>query len=932
MQQLCPVIIGREAEVDALKHALGRVRAGRGETVLLLGEAGIGKSRLVRELTTWANESPMPIVTGRAVPASGSAAYRPLSEALSQLLRREPIPDDGALAPWLSLLQPVLALPSFAGAPAHSGEVSANVRGEALLQVLSRVCPNGVVVVLEDLHWADPDTVSVIEYLMDNLSGHSIMLALTLRNSEPSAALELASRSRGKLGLTRLDLERLEEDEIRTMALACQPDASPDTITHVSRAAEGIPLLVEELLTSPGLPVDFTTTVRARLMALALDQREVIEAAAVLGRNFDWELLSSMTGQELSQVTDALVAGVEAWLLSSQDAQVRFRHALTREAVLDTLLAPRQRELALAGLRALESKYPALQADQREVAIDLALRAGERRRAGLLLAESGRDSLAWGALSTAADALRRGADLLEHSSQRTAVELDLIEALSLAGRVDEAAVVGAQLINWLKNDAHIPESGAQVHLRLAHAAVAASRWRMARHHLDEARREPFVGGEMNARLSVLEAELSLADGDHDGAQAQAEAVLNTEDAPIDARCHAYEIVGRAIRPVNLHAARSAFESGLVSAEAADLPLWRLRALHQLGTVDLFDHAGVDRLLEARQAAERMGAMSTVAILDLQLAAGYTGRWELDACDEHARSALEVADRLGLVQVRAKAFAFLTGTAAMRADVPETEHYAARTLAADPEDLMLQGFCWATRAMAHLLAGEDELALNRYERGMAILATLEHAEPAAVRALWPVVLASRGDRRARPAIEEARRLGVGAFRLNQAMLGYAEAILLGRTGDLRRAAELVALADAGWTNCAPWADLCRVLAAPAAASDDWADVSAWLSGAAARFEARGLPAFAGRCLAFTARSRRNPWSRIGVSAREADVLKLVAEGLPNKEVAARLHLSVRTVEKHVESLLRKTGARSRTELASRLAATVPGRLDRPDRTT
>jgi DNA-binding NarL/FixJ family response regulator len=110
----------------------------------------------------------------------------------------------------------------------------------------------------------------------------------------------------------------------------------------------------------------------------------------------------------------------------------------------------------------------------------------------------------------------------------------------------------------------------------------------------------------------------------------------------------------------------------------------------------------------------------------------------------------------------------------------------------------------------------------------------------------------------------------------------------------------------------------VLAAPAAAADGWADVAQWLAGARGRFAERSLPLLSRRCEELLAGPSPNPWAGLGVSAREADVLRLVTEGLANKEIAARLHVSPRTIEKHVESLLRKAGARTRTELVARLS--------------
>ena len=928
------MIVGREGELAALRHAMTSSIGGEGQCVLLVGEAGIGKSRLAREVTGWATEHRARVATGRAVPASAATAYGPVTEFLLQLFRRVPLPDDPGLAPWLPLLRPLV--PNLFEGVVSTAEVSPGLRGEAVVQLLGRVSAPALVVVLEDMHWADRDTVALVEYLADNLSGFPILLVLTLRDSPASAALEAARRLRSRPGITYLSPERLADDQLATMVRACRTDADDHLIERIRCTAEGVPLLVEELLASPGLPADFMATVAARLAALAGDRREVIEAAAVLGRHFDWQLLPAMTGHSEELVSEALAEGVESMLLASQGSALRFRHALTREAVLDRLIPPRQRQLAQAGLDAMTHAKPTPGGEGREVAIDLALRAGYPRRAGMMLLDSGRQSLAWGALATAADALRRSADLMTGTAEQVEAELELVSALALAGRVEEAAAAGGRMITRLGSDPKTAAMRVEAHLRLAHAAVAASRWPMARHHVEEARRlasfdPPPAAG---ARIDVLEADLAMASDDYDTAQELAEQVLRAEGATAEVRCHAFEIIGRSRRSTDLYAGQAAFENALVTAESADLPLWRMRALHELGTIDMFDHAGVDRLLQARRSAEEMGAVSTAAILDLQLSAAFTCRWDLDACDAHAGAAIAIAERLGLAQVRAKGLALMTGSAGMRGDLAETERYAALTVAAGSRDQMLEGFCWGMRGMALLLSGEPDASIEPWSRGMAILGRLPHAEPAALRALWPLVLAARGDRRAQSAIDEARRLGVATFHLNRAMIRYAEAILAGRRGDSLRARDLVADADTGWANCDGWADLARLLAAPASLSDGWADLQHWLNDAPTGFAERGLPALGRQCQQLLRSTTSNPWSGVGISVREADVLRLVGEGLPNKEIAVRLHLSPRTVEKHVESILRKTGARSRTELATRLTATtgLAGKPRSPGATT
>jgi DNA-binding CsgD family transcriptional regulator/tetratricopeptide (TPR) repeat protein len=923
-------MIGRDAELKAVDAALEAAMTGHGGCVVITGEPGIGKSRLVLETASRAASRGIRVVTGRAVPQSATVAYRPLTDALVQLLRDRAVPGDAAMEPWLPALGALL--PGMAGRdPASgsaSGEVSPGIRGEALIQLLRRLAPQGLVIVLEDLHWADPDTVALMEYLGEHLEGESLLCVLTLRANRPSAAREVARRLRGRPGVLHLGLDRLSDEDMARMVQACIPGADAGLLRRVQASAEGVPLLVEDLLASPGLPESFTETVRERLAGFSEPQRSVIEAAAILGRHFDWELLPAVSGQSAALVAETLGLAVGQLLVSADGTAFRFRHALTRDALLDTMLPPRQRAVAAAALAALDAAHPRLEGGLRELAADLANRAGDRRRAGTLLSESGGQALAWGALATATGTLRRAADLLEGTPERDRAELLLVESLALAGRVEEAAAAGGQLITRLGTEA--AELRTEVHLRLSQAAVAASRWQMARHHLGEARRlagtSPPAG--VRARMGVLDAEVAFAADDLEEARLLAGKVLAADDDPPDVRCHALELIGRSHRLRDLSAARSAFESALVTAETADLPLWRLRALHELGTIDLFDHAGVQRLSEARRAAEQMGALSTAAILDLQLAAAYTCRWELGTCDAHAQAAVAAAERLGLNQVRAKALAVLSGSASMRADAEQAEEYAARAIAADPDDRMLDGFRWASRGAVILLGGDAAAAVEPYARGMAILAQLPHAEPAGLRALWPLLLAARGDRRAGPAIKEARRLGVGAFRMNRSLIGYAEAVLAGRAGQPQRAGELAAACDAGFTNCAGWGDLARFCAAPAALAGGWGDPLRWLAEAEAGFDRRDLPRLAEHCRELLKEAQPNPWVAAGITAREADVLRLVADGLSNKQIAARLDLSPRTVEKHVESLLRKTGARSRTGLVAAASPTALRDSQRP----
>src|SRR6202012_837155 len=290
-QVLCPVVIGRDAELTAIDAALTSAMAGHGGLVVITGEPGIGKSRLALETARRAESQGVEVVTARAVPQSATAAYRPLTDALVRFLRDRAVPADPEIEPWLPALSALLPgvpgrAPAHGGPPARgkhptaapapataSGEVSPSVRGEALIQLLRRLAPQGLFMVLGDLHWADPDTMTLLEYLGEHLEGESLLCVLTLRANQPSAALDMVRRLRGRPGVELLGLDRLSDKDMARMVQACVPGAGPDILDRVQTSAEGVPLLAEELLASPGVPESFTETGREGLAGFSRPQR-----------------------------------------------------------------------------------------------------------------------------------------------------------------------------------------------------------------------------------------------------------------------------------------------------------------------------------------------------------------------------------------------------------------------------------------------------------------------------------------------------------------------------------------------------------------------------------------------------------------------------------------------------------------------------------
>ena len=203
-------------------------------------------------------------------------------------------------------------------------------------------------------------------------------------------------------------------------------------------------------------------------------------------------------------------------------------------------------------------------------------------------------------------------------------------------------------------------------------------------------------------------------------------------------------------------AKAAFEESRACADAHGLPLWRLRALHELGTIDLFDHAGSRRLEQAREAAEDLGAVSMVAVLDVQLSAASLFRFEPDAAIRHASSALAAADRLRLAQLRATALAFLAENSGMLGDVGchgALQPVGTGRRARRSRDRRLG--MGRTRRRSPPRGRQDRCGPGPASRGRDPR-PLPNAGPAIYLGLWPLLLAVTAD--ARCQISDQRRAG------------------------------------------------------------------------------------------------------------------------------------------------------------------------------
>ena len=966
----CPVIVGREEELRTLTAAVEEAARGRGGTVILTGDPGVGKSRLASQAAQIAAARGMTVLVGHAVESATPVPLRPIAEALFAIARVREIPD----APELAEYWPALGViaPEWNRPGGRDAEVSPLILGEAVLRLLGVVSETGTLLLIEELQWADPETLALVEYLADNLAGRRVVCVATVRSGDPSGALAVIQALHARRAVDIVAVPRLSDEQVEQMAAAClEADALPrEVASRLLSTCDGLPFAVEEILAAAlasgelargpsgwqidekittGVPPSILGSVRRRLAALGMEATEVIVSAAVLGRQFDWTLLPGLAAASEQQVLAALRRGCDLQLIepeSHRAAEFRFRHSLTRDAIVSSLLPPDLEARAAAAAAAVERARPDLPGGWCDLAARLHETAGHPVRAARLLLEAGRRALRQGTLTSAAASLNRARAVLGPAGAaepQLAVDIDnaLARALELAGDPGDLIPVADRLVAGLEAIGADPLWKANVRIRIARA-LSESSPALAAEHLAVARVIAARLGDpaLNGRLDAVAAGCALDAGDLDVALDLArKALAASELAPLDtwageAAFDALGVIGRRERIRDIDAARAAFERAYEIATSEGYPIQRIKAMHELGTIEMFEDIASGRLSEARDLAVRAGAVSTVTVIDLQLAFVQTMGTDLDRALVTARQCEQSAARLGMRRLAAMAICVQSTVHGIRGDRRGAESEAARAEQAVPGDAELNFATWGqARVDAALFL--DDIPRAQQAAAAAIGYGREQAQVAPRRSwgYWVLLKAIAGEPDAREALQEAVAAGAGASRWNRGSLAYAEAVLEGRDGHARRATELAAEGAAHLSACATWWNhLMRRLVAPAAIADGWGQPVAWLRDAIGDFEGSGHTRLASACRGILRQvGERVPRQgrgeaavpgqlrRLGVTSREMDVLLLVAHGLSNTEIASRLFISPKTVETHVASLVAKTGQSGRRALIAHAAS-------------
>ncbi|MFJ3580811.1 AAA family ATPase [Streptomyces sp. NPDC090127] len=379
-RSVSPVFVGRAGEIAALTDALARATAGEPQALLVGGEAGVGKTRLVEEFVAAACDRGAYVAVGGCVEVGADGLpFAPFSTALRALSRR--LPDELAAAAAGQEGELARLLPEFGDVGSHepSHEDSTARLFELTVRLLERLAHDRtIVLVLEDLHWADASTRHLLTYLLRTLRRGSIVVVATYRSDDihrrhPMRPL-LAELDRLRT-IRRIELARFTRAEVRrqlTGILAAEPDAG--LVDEVFDRSDGNAFFVEELVVSheagcaPGALSDsLRDLLLVRVETLPEDAQRVVRIVAEGGSTVEYALLAAVARLSEDDLIEALRAAVGAnILLAVPDGDgYRFRHSLVREAVSDDLLPGERSRLNRRYAEALEADPALVRADER---------------------------------------------------------------------------------------------------------------------------------------------------------------------------------------------------------------------------------------------------------------------------------------------------------------------------------------------------------------------------------------------------------------------------------------------------------------------------------------------------------------------------------------------------------------------------------------
>ncbi len=953
-----PLLVGRDDELAALEDALARARSGSTSTMLIGGEAGIGKTRLIGEFAERAAADAARVLVGGCLElGTEGLPFAPFTAMFRRLVRDLGHEGVAALLPGGETRELARLLPEFGEPPGDAAGAEARARlFEQVLALFERLADESpVVLAVEDAHWADRSTRDLVSFLVRyQRSDARLLIVVTYRADEVHRAhplRPLLAELDRVATVTRFELRRLTRREVVEQVVGVLDRALPDAvIDRIYARSEGNPLFVEALIGGDGesqrVPESLRDLLLASVERLPQETQELLRVASGGGVRTEHGLLAAVTDLDDMALSALVRPAVEGNVLVVDGEGYAFRHTLIREAVHDDLLPGERTRLHARFAEALEHN-PGLLPSPRS-AIELTHHWYAAHDTTRALAS------AWHAAAATARSLAYEAQLGM-----------LARVLELWDTVPDAAErVGTDHLGVLEAAAVAAELAGESERGLAFAE-------MALREVNTATDPERAAGVIRQR-GRLKFDLGRPDSVDDLRQA---ARLAPADPPTATRAHILNLLARVLNAADEHAEKLAVadealaiarQVGDVSAEAyalctlawtggyySDLSAetaafaeaWtiamRARAFPALLLIatsesDLYEGAGrhEDAANVARRGiavAQDYGvARTSGAFLSINLAEPLVslGRWDeaLEVID-HALELSPPPPHRAMLHCLAADIAIARGDLAQAGSALAAAHSLARDYGRAQLDLPRLGLNIDLR----IAEGRTRDAHEVVERALR-----EGALANSPRYAWPLLVTA------------ARACAVGACAVGDRPSPLADlrtqAATLGADGPLQEAQRLTftaeaARAEAGtdlptWEAVAaawesmrqPYA-LARALlrAAESAAAEgqrDKRDAAAYLGRSASIARQLGampltaeIDSLARRArITFTGDSVPEP-PRLGLTAREYEVLRLVSTGRSNREIAEELFISVKTASVHVSNILGKLGVSSRGEAAA-----------------
>ncbi|SDT31888.1 regulatory protein, luxR family [Friedmanniella luteola] len=940
-------LVGRADELARLVAATGLGPPARSGLVLVSGDAGIGKSRLLDALGEQATARGWRVAVGHCLDLGGSPLpYLPFSEIAGRLQATRPEVMQALVHRWpaAARLLPGAALGAEpAGEPLDRGAFFAALH--AVLSELGRAGP--LLVVIEDLHWADRSTSDLLSYLFSRGFAEPVSVVASYRSDDLHRRhpLRTVAAQWSRLpGVARVELGPLSDAAVRDLVQRLHPDplAAAEIRTVVERA-EGNAFFTEELVAAVGstvVPRDLAGLLLLRLDSLDVESQLVVRAAAAGGRQVRDDVLAAVAGLGPEAFEAAVRSAVELNVLVADVDGYRFRHSLLAEAVYEDLLPGERRRLHAAFVRALTTLGNGGAADLARHAVAAgehatAVRAGDR---------AGDEALAAGGPDEAARHFAQALDL--HPGWGAPDVPDLVRltekaaaAAAAAGHVLRAGSVVAEQLARLPADAPAEDRARLLVARTEAGLLSESSTdvvALAREAVSLVPAEPPTALR-NRAVAVLATALASVRQDEEALRWAEEGLATPPELRVG---EVTTLLQTVLARVTERGGDPAASERMLRRALEEGPddLARLRVRYQLGWVELEGGQLEQALTTFRQAARRsaeLGRPYAPTGADSRVLAGLVayqlGRWDL--AEELSEPGAGQPPPLAAAGLAAVALAVRAGRG-RTAGWPEL---MARVRPQWTTDGMVAVHSTAAAIDLHGDAGHVDAALAVYDELVACITTVWGTRDFQGQIRLAGLLlgqlaahATGADPERRPALLERADALVDAARRARAMGRRPEPGLESQAWLARVHAERLRLQQAAGEPVDP-AEVERAWAAAVTAVERYGQPFE-LARSRTRWAAALKRLGHGREAADVARLAQETAEALGaapllaelrplvgrrgapevLTPREAEVLALVAEGLSNREVGERLVVSTKTVSVHVSNILAKLAVRSRTE--------------------